>query len=111
MWDSAGLSLKPATGERSGIPHLAKNERDVGHPAMVAGLEPKSAFPPSSTCYRQASLLKIETGATRSTFVRAIFFVYWRWPKAKSTVRMSILFCPNELEAATDPVPQGRNNL
>jgi hypothetical protein len=26
-------------GERSGIPHLAKNERDVGHPAGVAGTE------------------------------------------------------------------------
>ena len=23
-----------------GIPHLAKNERDVGHPAIVAGIEP-----------------------------------------------------------------------
>ena len=22
--------------ERSGIPHLAKNERDVGHPALIA---------------------------------------------------------------------------
>jgi hypothetical protein len=30
----------------------------MGHPAMGAGLEPKSAFVPSSTCYRQASLLK-----------------------------------------------------
>jgi hypothetical protein len=27
-------------GEACGIPHLAKNERDVGHPAMVAGIEP-----------------------------------------------------------------------
>jgi hypothetical protein len=48
-------------GERGGIPHLAKNERDMGHPARGAGLEPKSAFVPSSTCYRQASLLKSET--------------------------------------------------
>jgi hypothetical protein len=37
-------------GECSGIPHLAKNERDVGHPAIVAGLEPKSAFLAPSTC-------------------------------------------------------------
>jgi hypothetical protein len=28
-------------GEACGIPHLAKNERDVGHPAIVAGMEPK----------------------------------------------------------------------
>jgi hypothetical protein len=26
-------------GKSSGIPHLAKNERDVGHPALVEGLE------------------------------------------------------------------------
>ena len=24
-------------GKRGGIPHLAKNERDVGHPAVIAG--------------------------------------------------------------------------
>jgi hypothetical protein len=28
-------------GESSGIPHLAKNERDVGHPAVGAGIDPK----------------------------------------------------------------------
>jgi hypothetical protein len=28
-------------GEACGIPHLAKNERDVGHPTIVAGIEPK----------------------------------------------------------------------
>jgi hypothetical protein len=28
-------------GEACGIPHLAKNERDVGHPAIAAGIEPK----------------------------------------------------------------------
>ena len=26
-------------GEGCGIPHLAKNERDVGHPASVAGIK------------------------------------------------------------------------
>jgi hypothetical protein len=38
-------SVGPATGlrETCGIPHLAKNERDVGHPALVAGIEQKSA--------------------------------------------------------------------
>jgi hypothetical protein len=25
-----------------GIPHLAKNERDVGHPVVASGIEPKS---------------------------------------------------------------------
>jgi hypothetical protein len=28
-------------GEACGIPHLAKNERDMGHPAIAAGIEPK----------------------------------------------------------------------
>jgi hypothetical protein len=27
-------------GKDCGIPHLAKNERYVGHPPLVAGLEP-----------------------------------------------------------------------
>jgi hypothetical protein len=31
-------------GEGCGIPHLAKNERDVGHPAVAAGIEAKSAL-------------------------------------------------------------------
>jgi hypothetical protein len=31
-------------GKAGGIPHLAKNERDVGHPAVVTGIESKSAF-------------------------------------------------------------------
>jgi hypothetical protein len=53
-------------GETCGIPHLAKNERDVGHPAWVRGIEPKSAFLAPSTCHRQASLLKSETWATHS---------------------------------------------
>jgi hypothetical protein len=36
-------------GKVCGIPHLAKNERDVGHPASGAGIEPKSAFFPPLT--------------------------------------------------------------
>jgi hypothetical protein len=28
-------------GEACGVPHLAKNERDVGHPAVGAGIDPK----------------------------------------------------------------------
>jgi hypothetical protein len=31
-------------GETHGIPHLAKNERDVGHPAIGPGIEPKSVL-------------------------------------------------------------------
>jgi hypothetical protein len=31
-------------GEACGIPHLAKNERDMGHPATAAGIGPKSAL-------------------------------------------------------------------
>jgi hypothetical protein len=33
-------------GETCGIRHLAKNERDVGHPATVVGIEPKGEFIP-----------------------------------------------------------------
>jgi hypothetical protein len=29
-------------GQACGIPHLAKNERDMGHPAIVAGIELKA---------------------------------------------------------------------
>jgi hypothetical protein len=61
--------LREIGGERSGIPHLAKNERDVGHPAMVAGLEPKSAFLPSST-----SLLKSETWGTNQSLDLQLIF-------------------------------------
>jgi hypothetical protein len=32
-------------GESGGIPHLAKNERDVGHPAVVARLQ-QEPIPP-----------------------------------------------------------------
>ena len=28
-------------GKARGIPHLAKNERDMGHPAIGAGIEPQ----------------------------------------------------------------------
>jgi hypothetical protein len=35
-------------GKACGIPHLAKNERDVGHPAIVAGMELKGALAGSS---------------------------------------------------------------
>jgi hypothetical protein len=38
MWDTTNLNLFPAFGkthvERCGIPHLAKNERDMGHPTI-----------------------------------------------------------------------------
>jgi hypothetical protein len=50
-------------GESRGIPHLAKNERDVGHPAVGGGDGFKSVFPPAFT-YPQNPGLKSETWAT-----------------------------------------------
>jgi hypothetical protein len=35
---------KRLEGEACGIPHLAKNERDVGHPAVFAGDEAQRAL-------------------------------------------------------------------
>jgi hypothetical protein len=43
MWDTTNLNLNCSLGaenwrvERSGLPHLAKNERDMGHPRPLAG--------------------------------------------------------------------------
>jgi hypothetical protein len=55
------LALSPQAtvqGKTRGIPHLAKNERDMGHPAIVVGTEKTAKrfapFIPSLTC-RQAS--------------------------------------------------------
>jgi hypothetical protein len=49
MWDATALNHK-AFGSLStlkvwtcGIPHLAKNERDVGHPALVCLLETRNS--------------------------------------------------------------------
>jgi hypothetical protein len=45
MWDSAALSLLLSIHPThsainiGGIPHLAKNERDVGHPSLVVEKE------------------------------------------------------------------------
>jgi hypothetical protein len=46
MWDTTDLNPRGfAANEQTnsvevrGIPHLAKNERDVGHPSVVAGTE------------------------------------------------------------------------
>jgi hypothetical protein len=39
-WGSRGR----LEGEAGGIPHLAKNERDVGHPGTGAGIEPKDSW-------------------------------------------------------------------
>ena len=36
------FSTQPARGKARGIPHLAKNERDMGHPAIGDGIEPKA---------------------------------------------------------------------
>jgi hypothetical protein len=44
MWDSTAAELPVLgpinkTNKVFGIPHLAKNERDVGHPSIVEGTE------------------------------------------------------------------------
>src|ERR1700677_237611 len=50
-------------GERGGIPHLAKNERDVGHPALVVGIEPKArSLPGHSLEIRPLEILKRSLG-------------------------------------------------
>jgi hypothetical protein len=42
MWDSTAVDRevlrmnRESEGKSSGIPHLAKNERDVGHPSLLA---------------------------------------------------------------------------
>jgi hypothetical protein len=38
-------------GEVCGIPHLAENERDVGHPVVVAGIEPKRDLGVAKECF------------------------------------------------------------
>ena len=40
--------------ERSGLPHLAKNERDVGHPAFVAPKDYSGVTPEVSTLEHRA---------------------------------------------------------
>jgi hypothetical protein len=43
MWDSTDVDRsvhrmnRKLEGKSWGIPHLAKNERDMGHPSLVAG--------------------------------------------------------------------------
>jgi hypothetical protein len=39
------LGPRQVSGESRGIPHLAKNERDVGHPALSGELEPEKHVP------------------------------------------------------------------
>jgi hypothetical protein len=38
------ILLWEVRGESGGIPHLAKNERDAGHPALAAGIEAGAAL-------------------------------------------------------------------
>src|SRR5277367_2594106 len=49
-------------GESGGIPHLAKNERAVGHPSTGRGIEPKSAFLPPSLVARKSFAQKRDLG-------------------------------------------------
>jgi hypothetical protein len=55
---------------KSDDPTLRKEREGWGTRQLVEGIEPKSAFVPPFTCRRQASLLKSQTWATHSTFVR-----------------------------------------
>ena len=56
-------------GEACGIPHLARNERDVGHPAIGEGIEPK----------KRACLLKVPAVIGRIPgFAIADYFLYVR---------------------------------
>ena len=49
MWDTADLTFLAYWAQNRselkvcGIPHLAKNERDVGHPSFVVSSEKKAA--------------------------------------------------------------------
>jgi hypothetical protein len=56
--------LKGKAQEVQGTHETTQEIGGVGHPAMVMGIEPKSAFVSAFTCHRQASLLKSETWAT-----------------------------------------------
>jgi hypothetical protein len=40
----SGEARSRLEGETCGIPHLAKNERDMGHPAIAEGIEAKRLF-------------------------------------------------------------------
>ena len=52
-------------GESGGIPPFAKNAKD-GAPVGWGGDRAQKCAPCTSTCHRQASLLKSETWATHS---------------------------------------------
>jgi hypothetical protein len=58
---------------RSGIPHLAKNERDMGHRSLVAGIEFEGfdgvrliVFGPHSSVGCWDKVLKVLMGSARS---------------------------------------------
>jgi hypothetical protein len=58
-------------GKACGIRHLAKNERDVGHPAIVAGMELKGALAGSSIPGSTALPFVISTEAYPDFLLRA----------------------------------------
>jgi len=63
-------SRKRFEGETCGIPHLAKNERDVGHPAFGAGIEPKSALVVAAETTAGPSTRFASVGMTRGEGLR-----------------------------------------
>jgi hypothetical protein len=75
MWDTTNLDLFPAFEKkhvkRCGIPHLAKNERDMGHPTL---------------CGRE------KTGCTTATESRLC--------SVDRRTRGVFFFCSNEMERA-----------
>jgi hypothetical protein len=78
-------------GEACGIPHLAKNERDVGHPAVVAGMEPKRALAGNTLPGSTALPFVISTGAQRSGEICGFFFRdSGRFAPAAATRRLDV---------------------
>jgi hypothetical protein len=67
MVGEAGANIEPPVricgtrhrleGESCGIPHLAKNERDMGHPAFGDGIEPEGAWIRLTRDIRKGGLL------------------------------------------------------
>jgi hypothetical protein len=72
MWDTTDVDRyvhrvnRESEGESSGIPHLAKNERDMGHPSSVREPEVEAAWLSSSQT-EAICLFSAESFSLRST--------------------------------------------
>src|ERR1700744_3641624 len=100
MWDTTALTLWLSTHQRhltvniGGIPHLAKNERDMGHPALAweSGLrrgesELSLPFP----THRPCSI--VEDGLEQNAFASPSFIVSPR-PIKPRPLRLTGRNCP-----------------